>query len=286
MKNERKGKLKGDSVDASDLGNYQRSRSDFEFEMKVLKKLTELGFTCHHAGTYSDPVTSKLRQFDIRAHRHWENRTLFLAVECKLIVPGNPLVVSRGPRRIAESFHEVLFHRPREREVNRILLMESDWKNYRIRNPKSVYVAKDLVGKRMDQVSHDGKGGFNSGDKEVFDKFSQATSSSCDLVWQAMSGPVESANIVVPVVVVPDDVLWCIDYEEDGSHSGAPHLVQNTEFFVSISWTVGSGTFSVRYWISHLEIVTYSGLSLIGEKFAKDDAMDPFDIIPAFSEGE
>ena len=99
MRPEEQFKQKTDTVDAEDLLTYQKSQSDFEFEMVVLKSLRSAGFRCDHAGTYRDPVTSKLRQYDIRASMTWdEKRTLWLAVECKLLSRAYPLVISRVPR--------------------------------------------------------------------------------------------------------------------------------------------------------------------------------------------
>lgn len=60
-------KWKDDPITAEDMADFVGSDSDFAFEMQVLAKLTSLGFTCSHSGTYRDPVTKKIRQFDIRA---------------------------------------------------------------------------------------------------------------------------------------------------------------------------------------------------------------------------
>ena len=97
-----------DPVTAQDLEEFVRSNSDFAFEMSVLAKLRALGFDCSHSGTYRDPVTDKIRQFDIRAVAHRDNGTLALAAECKNLRPRSPLLLSAVPRTASESFHNVL----------------------------------------------------------------------------------------------------------------------------------------------------------------------------------
>ena len=60
-------KLSPNSITQSDIAEYLNGYSDFSFEIKVLKKFTNLGYECEHGGTYEDPVTGKSREFDIRA---------------------------------------------------------------------------------------------------------------------------------------------------------------------------------------------------------------------------
>ena len=59
--------LSPDPITESDVKRYLNNYSDFSFELQVLKKFVDLGFKCSHSGTYEDPVTSKSRQYDIRA---------------------------------------------------------------------------------------------------------------------------------------------------------------------------------------------------------------------------
>jgi hypothetical protein len=71
------------AITAQDLTEFMNTDSDFAFEMNVLRWLEDNGFECRHSGTYGDPVTGKLRQFDIRAEitSRSGNHTLALAVE-------------------------------------------------------------------------------------------------------------------------------------------------------------------------------------------------------------
>ena len=63
-------KLQTTSITAKDLEEFTANNSDFDFEMKVLALLQNAGLQCRHAGTYRDPVTDKIRQFDMRAFLH------------------------------------------------------------------------------------------------------------------------------------------------------------------------------------------------------------------------
>jgi hypothetical protein len=56
-------------ITEKDLDEYLNSESDFAFEMSVLSLLRQMHFTCSHSGTYEDPVTGKIRQYDLRAHQ-------------------------------------------------------------------------------------------------------------------------------------------------------------------------------------------------------------------------
>src|SRR5579864_2142597 len=107
-------KLKPDPITANDLADFATTNSDFGFEMQVLSRLRAEGFTCSHVGTYRDPVTDKMRQFDIRGSVDCGDSTLALAVECKNLRPNNPLLLSAVPRISAEAFHELLVCRLHE----------------------------------------------------------------------------------------------------------------------------------------------------------------------------
>jgi hypothetical protein len=66
-----KSKLQSSPITASDLKEFVDNNSDFDSEMTVLAGLRSLDFECEHSGTYQDPVSDKIRQFDIRAFK-WQ----------------------------------------------------------------------------------------------------------------------------------------------------------------------------------------------------------------------
>src|SRR5262245_29242861 len=86
------------SIGATDIDSYLASRSDFVFELQVLKLLLGIGLKCSHGGTYDDPVKSVPRQFDIRAYLSAGVIHVDLTVECKALSTTKPLVVLSIPR--------------------------------------------------------------------------------------------------------------------------------------------------------------------------------------------
>ncbi|MEO0928985.1 MAG: hypothetical protein AAFY63_24400, partial [Cyanobacteria bacterium J06643_13] len=54
------------AISAEEINQWLDSQSDFSLEMRVFSHLLSLDFHAEHGGTYSDPVTDKPRQFDIR----------------------------------------------------------------------------------------------------------------------------------------------------------------------------------------------------------------------------
>jgi hypothetical protein len=97
-------KLKPGAVTQADLIEYLDSYAVFSFEVGVLKALTELEFSCDHAGSYTDRATRKDREFDIRATKEFGKCFLRLAVECKNLRENFPLLVSCLPRREEDPF--------------------------------------------------------------------------------------------------------------------------------------------------------------------------------------
>ena len=67
----------------------------------------------------------------------------------------------------------------------------------------------------------------------------------------------EARHLILPVLVIPDGVLWVCDYDERGDRS-APTQANHVEFFLEHSpWKMGQ---MFSYTVSHLHFVTKSGL--------------------------
>src|ERR1700722_6917285 len=167
-------KLKNSPITAKDLADFATTNSDFGFEMQVLTRLRAEGFSCQHSGTYRDPVTKKIRQFDIRALADRGDSTLALAVECKNLRPSNPLLVSTVPRTSDESFHDLLVCQPHDGYTQ--FLTQT------VRENASAYKPGNMVGKKTDQVGRDTSGELVSNDEATFDKLNQAVNSCLGLV--------------------------------------------------------------------------------------------------------
>jgi hypothetical protein len=253
-------KLKSTAITAKDLKEFLASESDFAFEMIVLSLLRRIGFNSLHSGTYQDPITKKIRQFDLRADKNEGDFLLTLAIECKNLRANFPLLITAVPRTDDEAFHEVIRYRESPG------FMTPTTEAITIGSRRSIYVADEMVGKRTDQVGRaESNAEFVSDDALTFDKISQAINSSEDLVVECLvSGALPTLRVVVPILVVPSDVLWQVDYDQNGSITSPARRVSEATLFVNHSWGALVGvTGRVNYSISHLHIITVDNLEKI-----------------------
>lgn len=251
--------LRPDTITAEDLKSFVESDSDFAFEMKVLSQLRKAGFACSHSGTYSDPVTGKVRQFDIRAEMTRECNTVALVVECKNFRPNNPLLLSAVPRTEREAFHDLLTFNP---------FSHVSWVSFKpVTGSAAAYRPGEMVGKRTDQVGRELQTGtLNSNDETTFDKLNQAVNSCQDLVrefaTESVPGDPRWQTAVVPLLVVPDGCLWQVEYDENGIMTAAPRKVAKAALFYDHTWTAAQHFGSpISYRLSHVELMTFSALS-------------------------
>jgi hypothetical protein len=250
-------KLKKHPISAQDLTAFVNADSDFGFEMRVLRHLRADGFTCSHSGTYRDPITEKIRQYDIRAQKDRGDLTLALSLECKNLRPANPLLLSCVPRTRDESFHDVVrFHQEHSMRYPEIIHNPGD---------SAVYKVGEMVGRKTDQVGREEHSGdLVSNDGAAFEKLQQAVNSCKDLVRQFVGKPSPPLQrVIVPVLVVPTGRLWQVDYDEDGSVTTSPRQVKKASLFYDHAWLASGGYLvgDVSYRLSHVEIVTLDSLA-------------------------
>jgi len=245
-----------DPITQADLAAFVADDSDFSLEMQVLLQLRNIGFRCEHSGTYRDPVTEKIRQFDIRAVMDHDNYTLVLAVECKNLRLDHPLLISAVPRSEDEAFHNLAIHE----------IYPSGFRHSTVRHidsAHSVYKPGEMVGKKTDQVAKDDKGNYSSDDRATFEKLNQALNSCQDLIQRFVtkaSPPLIRA--VVPVLAVPSGLLWQVDYLADGRLQTPPRQVSHTTLFVDHPWRVEQYMpGELMFHLSHIELVTLDSLT-------------------------
>ncbi len=244
-------KLQDTTITAHDLSSYVQTSSDFAFEMRVLAHLQALGFTCRHAGTYLDPVRERARQFDIRAVQHRGDHRLSLAVECKNLRTNFPLLVSAVPRQQTEAFHQrIVFVRERLHTA------------LQVRDSRTFYTPGDMVGKQTDQVGKSHGGEWVGNDQETFEKVSQALNSAHDLIRESTMPDPPYTRVVLPVLVIPNERLWQVEYSANGTLQRDPRPVPRTTVFVDHLFRLTADYLNtdVQYRISHLEIVTFDEL--------------------------
>ena len=259
-------KLRLDQITEADLQEYCATASDFAFEQRVFAELRRLKFDAQHGGTYTDPVTSKPREFDIRAGRDLEvsryyDRFWFrmaISVECKNIGKHCPLVIGTVPRRECDAFHEFMVVSKNSNDGN-----PESWNAVRV--SQKLYRTGEAVGKDCVQVGRLASNNELSGsDQTVYEKWSQALSSSHDLAFNATSHRPDGytkgythLTSVLPLVVVPDGTLWEIPFDGSGDQKAPPQVVSSCPYFVGHSILRGGERIME---LSHLHFCTISGL--------------------------
>lgn len=261
-------KLLDKAITETDLEEYLSSYSDFSFEISVLKLLRDNQVQCEHGGHYTDPVTRKSREFDIRAKHAIDNLTLRLAVECKNIRENYPVLVSMLPRVSEESYHQILRLADPVQETGPFGLsraaspFNSRAKSVKVRGARSRYSLGRYVGKSIAQVGRTNDQSISSGDSEIYEKWGQALSSIDDLIGEMIDDGKDSDrqyfSMCLPVLVVPDGRLWAVDYDLDGHLTNSPVRIEHCSFYVGKSYSTGH--FGPGYTVSHLELFTFSGL--------------------------
>ncbi|MDM8541087.1 hypothetical protein QUF90_08360 [Desulfococcaceae bacterium HSG9] len=268
-------KLYQEPIKKHDIEEYLDQYSDFSFELKVLNLLNQMGFECEHSGIYEDPITKKTREFDIRATKSFGFRHVKLSVECKNFRENFPLVAHCCKRKQDESYHNVLVNKHVDK--NKSILTGKDPSSImkRLSSPHSLYKKDEFVAKSIDQVGRTANG-ITSNDGSVFEKINQAIHSAYDLIAKAhykdqgIDGKVE---LVLPVLVIPDDRLWVVKYDQEGNMLGNIELCNHLTQYVGQKWKVGyvgdNYLFNDFAWytLSHLEIITVSSLKSILENY-------------------
>jgi hypothetical protein len=257
-------RLREKPIEAVDMETYLAGYSDFTFELKTLKLVTELGLTCEHGGLYEDPVTKKSRQFDIRAEARAENIAVRLAIECKNVRDNFPLLVSCVPRIEAESYHDVALIQRRSVATLSTTALTPRGEVIRLEGERSIYQVGAPVGKTLAQVglTDEKTPAIFASDADVFDKWSQALASAEELVSRSYWQKFEQRGClcgILAIVVVPDSRLWRVLYDDNGGVKEQPHLVDRCSLFVGRTYSMEKIS-GPSYDISHMEIVTLTGL--------------------------
>lgn len=259
-------------IGPSEITKWLDSQSDFTLEMKVFSHTSTLGFEVEHGGTYSDPVTDKPRQYDIRCTVRKENKAIKLAVERKSLTKEFPLVIQRVPRTEKESFHDVFFsYEPENGPMGNLNIFDHS-KIFRTTTGSPLYLNGNPVGKACNQIGKK-KDKLFANDREVYDKWAQAISSAHDLIDDSVHereklGFKQLLTVVFPVLVVSNDCLWCVDYDSKGKRLSQPNSVNEVDYYISKEYWK-KGQMHATYTVSHLHIFTLSGYECFSKKLAQ-----------------
>ncbi len=266
-------KLKSDPVGINDLKDYLATASDFAFEQKVYTQLINLGFSAQHGGTYNDPATGTPREFDIRAKMQVaaHNRlvlNLRIAVECKNVSENFPLLVECVPRTWDERFHYILKALPPVEGTR------PSWSTFKIMRD-SIYPENGPVGKSCCQVGRTSTSEISATDSGVYAKWAQALASVVDLLEEAkrLDSPKTSVQktALIPIMVVPDERLWSVEYDGMGKQMSEPQKVNHVSYWVNKP-LITDQTID-QFFASHIEFLTPTGLQQIVEEW-KDRPTD------------
>jgi hypothetical protein len=256
-------------ITAESISTFLETRDDFDLELFAFRTLNDgSGWLAHHGGTYSDPVTAKIRQYDVRAVAQPNLQCVVsLAVECKSLSPEFPLVVSRVPRQEIDSYHDVLrCWRPADAARKSVAVESSTPGDLRM------YGTSEMVGKSLTQIRWDKAGGgrWVTSDADTHDKWSQAMASAADFIdtgarTTAKDGS-ETYTFVLPVLLVSDSTLWTVDYDESGRRS-EPQRAEHATVFMGREYPL-PGEQDLVYRISHLHICTRSGFPQLAKSLS------------------
>ncbi len=269
-------KLKTDEILPEDLVEYLNSYSDFSFELAVLKMLRTSDIDCEHGGYYEDPITKKSREFDIRAIKTIQQYRVRMAIECKNVRENFPILISCTPRHEQESYHQIAFPCKPDSYNFKNPLDQSLAATLSILQEHSFYKVGEPVGKSTAQVGralHDNK--ISANDDEFYEKWGQCLSSIDDLVtrmyWDEDGDKNNSYSAAFPFVVVPNDRLWMVTYDNDGNRTSEPVPTNRCSCYINKDYEMGRTSFGTRtcLWLSHIEIVTFEGMKTFVEKYLK-----------------
>lgn len=265
------------SITPQNIRDAVAGHDDFGHEMRlreIIQSVPDAEST--HGGTYLDLVTGKPRQYDFRCILRRDDRALQFAVEGKNLFTYSPVVVCGTMRSTEDAFHEIIESRfglftevnPITKSVDSITdgwdcltrrVTDSMVYPYGAFTGKSVMrlkPAKDGAGKKADYTT--------APDTDVYERWNQALSSSYDLCKSATEyahgfSRRHYFTATVPVVVVPDDSLWTLNYDKAGVVCSEPSRTDHCPFFVDRRLKVTGWGADQGFSLSHIHFCTLSG---------------------------
>jgi hypothetical protein len=250
---------------------------DFGHEMRVGGALRNHIANVEHGGTYLDPLTQKPRQFDYRCSLRREAKCLSLAVECKNLSPAVPLIISGTARAEGEAFHDLIESRIGVRKRGSAIVAGASSITRRASREHAFYAPGQFVGKSVSRIETDKNPMERLPDREIYEKWTQALSSAVGLAESAcrlaeVSFPTVTTAIL-PVLVVPDGVLWSANYDDNGRMPSDPATSDECELFLGKEIELGQkGTpLFHRFKFSHVHFFTLKGLGSFLSKMALNE---------------
>lgn len=124
------------------------------------------------------------------------------------------------------------------------------------------------------QVGRAVDGSISANDSELYEKWGQCLSSAVDLVeriyWDGDKQKTYQ-SMVIPFVVVPNDRLWIVLYDEDGNRVTEPKPSNRCPCFIDKNYEMGTKLAGTRMWLSHVEIVTLDGMRSFVQRYLSSE---------------
>lgn len=271
---------------------FLETDSSFAFEMQVRELFAAKRLRYRHGGTYDDPIERKPRQFDLTADLNLADAylpvRLRMAIECKCLSEFAPMLVYRSPRSAYEAGHCVIartcgdrnavhdaiqYQQPMPRLSNESGAFPKAC-TLELQPSRSMYSSGEPVGKSAECITKDRNGNIKGGDKEIYPRWTQALQSASAMLPDIVNGYSDEKSIVihwiVPILVVPDDRLYVVDFNDSGAQTRAPTSVDRTSFFVDYTPS-GISIAGPEFRFGHLEIMTYSHLKSFVDRATHED---------------
>jgi hypothetical protein len=269
-------------ITAADIRDVVLKEDDFGHEMRVGKVIRDIpGIQIEHGGTYIDSVTGKPRQFDFRCSIKKESAELNLAVECKNLNSSAPLVICGTKRQSNEASHDLIGWRPGSGYKQVAYTSRPIPVTFRANGVYAFYQPDKFVGKSSVRIKpNPNSKALNQfvadSDSDVYEKWAQALSSSVGLIETARERAMrhqvsEFCTTVLPAVVVPDDSIWKVEYDENGSICGQPENVNNCELFVGREILLNDQVFPHQFKFSHIHFFTIGGFGSFLSSMTSDN---------------
>ena len=269
---------KSTNIQASDIRNVVAEIDDFGHEMRVGHLIRGVqGMQTHHGGTYTDPVTQKPRQFDYRCSLTNGSACLTLAIECKNLSQSVPLVMCGTKRAETESFHDLIEARNGLFKRRSAIISGLSSVTRRASQEHSIYRPGEFVAKSVVRIQADKKPMAREKDTDIYDKWAQAISSAIGLAESACTFPKGATPpkffaAILPIVVVPDNVMWAVSYDDQGNISKDPAQTDSCELFVGKEIELGEKKTPHfhQFTFSHVHFFSLAGFGSFLSKIAGD----------------
>jgi hypothetical protein len=266
-------------ITPSDIRSVVTKEDDFGHEMRVGRLIRSVpGMETKHGGTYTDPVTQKPRQFDYRCALTKGSTRLSLAIECKNLSPSVPLVMCGTIRQETEAFHDLIEARNGHFNHRSATVVGLSSVTRRASREYAYYSSGKFVAKSVVRIQADKNPMTRTQDADIYDKWAQAISSAIGLTEAACTFPTGATPpkflvSILPIVVVPDHVMWTASYDEQGDIADDPSEVHKCELYVAKEIELGKKQTPLyhRFAFSHVHFFSLTGFRAFLSGMAEDD---------------